>query len=125
MKKAAVILLVAAALIALAYVLSVNWKSSQEVKARSIKLGDTKAQVERQLGQATAVLPFSTLWRTNAMAALLCDTAETWAYGSYFNFKSKFPWIRLRMFLPHPDDIAVEFDISNRVVRVTIPKTDS
>ena len=121
MKKAALTLLVAVSVVVLAYVLSVDRKSSQQVKARNIKLGDTKAEVEQRLGKATAVTQLSTLWRSNAMAALFCDTTETWAYGNRLDFKSKFPWIRLRFFLPHPDDIAVEFDISNRVVRVAIP----
>jgi len=120
-KKVAVTLLVAVILVALVCVLSVNRKFSQQAKARNIKLGDTKAQVERQLGKATAVERLSTLRPSNAAAALICDTTETWAYGDQLDFKSKFPWIQLRIFLPHPDDIAVDFDISNRVVRVTIP----
>jgi hypothetical protein len=120
-KKVAVTFLVAVILVALVCVLSVNRKFSQQAKARNIKLGDTKAEVERQLGKATAVERLSTLWRSNATAALFCDTTEAWAYGDQLDFKSKFPWIRVRMFLPHPDDIAVEFDRSNRVVRVTIP----
>jgi hypothetical protein len=99
--------------------------SSWVARARTIKVGDTKGQVERQLGRATMVTPFSPLWRTNAMAALFCDTAETWAYGSHFDFRSQFPWLRLRLFLPDPDDIAVEFNTSGRVVRVTIPQKKS
>jgi hypothetical protein len=71
------------------------------------------------------VTPFSPLWRTDAAAALFCDTAETWAYGSHFNFRSRFPWLRLRLFLPDPDDIAVEFSKSGRVVRVTVPPIKS
>lgn len=98
--------------------------SSRRTRAVSIKNGDTKADVERRLGSATMVTPFSPLWRTNAVAALLCETAETWAYDSHFAFRSQFPWLRFRLFLPDPDDIAVEFNRSGRVVRVTVPATE-
>jgi len=99
--------------------------TSRLARAGTIQLGDTKAQVERQLGRATMVTPFSPLWPTNAGAALFCDTAETWAYGSHFDFRSQFPWLRFRLFLSDPNDIAVEFNTSGRVVRVTIPQPTS
>jgi hypothetical protein len=120
-KKVTAVSLGCLALLILALVFSTFHMSSQKARAHAIKVGDTKAQVEQRLGRATAVTPFSALWRTNAAAALFCDTAKTWAYGSHFDFQSGFPRLRVRMFLPDPDDIAVEFDSSNRVVRVTIP----
>ena len=120
-KKVAALSLGCLGLLILAVVLSTFHMSSRKARARGIKVGDTKAQVEQRLGRATMETPFSTLWRTNAIEALFCDTAETWAYGNRFNFRSGFPWLRVRMFLPDPHDIAVEFDSSNRVVRVTIP----
>ncbi len=97
--------------------------SSRRTRAVTIKYGDTKAEVERRLGSATMVTPFSPLWRTNAVAALLCDTAETWAYASHVDLRSQFPWLRFRLFLPDPEDIAVEYNRSGRVVRVTVPPT--
>jgi hypothetical protein len=113
-------------LLALVFVLAGAFQvSSRRTRAVTIKIGDTKAEVERRLGSATMVTPFSPLWRTNAVTALLCDTAETWAYGSHFDFRSQFPWLRFRLFLPEPDDIAVEFNRSGRVVRVTVPPTKS
>jgi len=99
--------------------------SSWRVRARSIKTGDSKARVEQLLGIATMITPFSPLWRTDAAAAWFCDTAETWAYGSSFDFGSEFPWLRFRFFLPDPDDIAVEFNRAGRVVRVTVPQRKS
>ena len=69
------------------------------------------------------VTPFSVLWRTNAMTALFCDTAETWEYGSRFSFRPKFPWVQFSLFLPAVDSITVEFSASGQVVRVTMPKT--
>ena len=124
MKKFAIIFLAFVALAALVVFAGVFQASSRRARADGIKIGDSKAQVERQLGKATMVTPFSPLWRTNVAAALFCDTAETWAYGSHFDFRSQFPWLRLRLFLPDPDDIAVEFSTSGRVVRVTIPPTE-
>ena len=92
---------------------------SRRARAGTIQLGDTKAQVERQLGRATMVTPFSPLWRTDARAALFCNTAETWAYGSRFNFRSRFPWIQVRLFLPDKANITVEFNTSGRAGQLT------
>jgi hypothetical protein len=122
-KKFAVVFLVFLALAALIVAVGAFRTSSQRARASTIKIGDSKADVEQLLGSATMVTPFTPLWRTNAIAALFCDTAETWAYGSHFDFSSQFPWLRLRLFLPASDDIAVEFSSSGRVVRVTVPPT--
>ena len=121
MKKSATMLLgvlIGAAVVA---VVSTAGATARYTKARAIKIGDTKAHVQQELGRATMVTSFSPMWRTNAMAALLGETAETWAYGSRFDFSSEFPWLRFRWLLPDPDDITVEFSTSGRVVRVTIP----
>ena len=125
MKKLAIISLGVVILAVLVVLAGAFQASSRRTRAGAIKIGDTKAQVERQLGSATMVTPFSPLWRTNAVAALFCDTAETWAYGSHFDFRSQFPWLRFRLFLPDPDDIAIEFSTSGRVVRVTLPPKKS
>jgi hypothetical protein len=124
-KKVTTIALIVVALAIIICIAVALQASSRRLRAAAIKLGDTKAQVERQLGRATMVTSFSPLWRTNAAAALFCDTAETWAYGSLLDFHSEFPWFRLRFFLPDPDDIAVEFSTSGRVIRVTVPQTKS
>jgi hypothetical protein len=105
---------------------------SGNVRAQSIKVGDSKQQVERLLGHPANVFqPQPALQAqaaTNWFAALLSVKAETWAYGSRFEvrhaFSSGFPYfwpIRLRLFTPDTDDVAVEFDGSGRVSRVTIP----
>jgi hypothetical protein len=125
LKKLAITFISIVAFAGALVIASVWHTSSRRTKAGAIKVGDTKAQVEGRLGRATMVTPFSTLWRTNAAAALFCDTAETWGYGSHFDFQSGFPWLRLRLFLPDPDDIVVEFGTSGRVVRVTLPPRKS
>ena len=124
MKKLAKIFLGVVTLTVVVVVAGVCHTASRDARAGSIHLGDTKAQVERQLGRGM-VTSFSPLWRTNADAALFSDTAEMWAYGSRFNFHSQFPWLRVRLFLPDPGDITVEFSMSGRVVRVTIRETKS
>jgi hypothetical protein len=125
LKKLAIVFLGVAILAVVAVIAGALHASSRRTRARAINVGDTKALVERQLGSATMVTPFSPLWRTNALAALFSDTAETWAYGSHFDFHSELPWLRLRLFLPDPDDIAIEFNPSGRVVRVTVPPAKS
>lgn len=125
MKRIIIILVSIVALVGVVVIARAVQAPSRQARAAAIKVGDTKAQVEQRLGRATMVTPFSTLWRTNAAAALFCDTAETWAYGNHFDFHSEFPWLRFRLFLPDPDDIAVEFSTSGRVVRVVIPKPNS
>jgi len=124
-KKFAIITLAVVAVAVVFVLAGAIQASSRRMRVANIKVGDTKAQVERQLGRATMVTPFSPLWRTNLAAALFCDTAETWGYGSHFDFRSQFPWLRFRLFLPDADDIAVEFSTSGRVVRVTVPPTKS
>lgn len=99
--------------------------SSQQRAAAMIRIGDSKAEVERLLGKPTMITPFTPLWRTNALAALFCDTAETWAYGREFILQKRFPWLQFRFFQPDVSDVSVEFSSSNRVVRVTIPLTGS
>ena len=104
------------------------WASPAWIKAQSIRIGDSKSEVERRLGRATAVMSFSTLWRTNALAALFSDTAETWVYGSQFELKNSFQsecpffWpFRMRFLLPDQDDVAIEFNTAGKVVRIVIP----
>ena len=94
-------------------------------RAATIAIGDSKSEVSRLLGDATMVTPFSVMWRSNALSAAFCETYETWAYGRIFDFSGKFPWYRLWLFIPNPDDIAIEFNASGRVIRVTIPNRRS
>ncbi len=70
----------------------------------------------------------TTLWRTHALAAIFCDTAETWAYGPRFDLKHAFDsgapyfWpFKTRFLVPDEDDVAIEFNTEGKVVRVVIP----
>ncbi|MDB6027476.1 MAG: hypothetical protein JWM68_3699 [Verrucomicrobiales bacterium] len=91
--------------------------------AKSIKVGDTKEQVERVLGRATQVF-------APKQDFIFGRPRETWAYGSKiqqfrYAFSSEFPYFspfRFRLFGPDDDDIAVEFDTKGRVFVVKIPK---
>jgi hypothetical protein len=68
-KKFTTISLVVVALAVVTVVAVAFQASSRRVRAVAIKVGDARAHVERQLGRATMVTPFSPLWRTNAAAA--------------------------------------------------------
>lgn len=97
-------------------------------RARTIRVGATKEQVTETLGQPTTIFTPLPQAQTNMLAALLCVSAETWAYGSRLElrqpFQSEFPYfmpIRFRLFQPDRDDIVIEFDSSGGVGKVTIP----
>jgi hypothetical protein len=102
--------------------------ASLRTKARSVKPGDSKQEVERILGRATAVFTPLRGTDTNLGAAFFSVKSERWAYGRRFDFYHsqyrEYPYFcpfRLRLFRPDPADIDVEFDASGRVARVTIP----
>ena len=103
--------------------------SSFESRAKAIKIGDSKQQVENLLGRATTVFTPPTPPPTNALTYIFVVSRETWAYGSKFQlhdaFQSEFPYflpIRFRLFRPDDDDVAVEFDAEGRVSAIKIPK---
>ena len=95
-------------------------------RARAIRIGDSKKRVTEILGHpVTAFLPQP---RTNIALLFLGPSSETWAYGSRLElrqpFQKEFPYfmpIRVRFFIPDKDDVAVKFDSSNRVSKITIP----
>ncbi len=118
--------LAAIAIFAIAY--SSGWRSSPWIEARSIRLGDSKETVEHRLGRPAAQMLGTTLWHTNAVAALFSDTAETWVYGHRFDLKnafhSEFPYfwpLKARFLVPNQDDVAIEFTTAGKVTRITIP----
>jgi hypothetical protein len=107
-----------------------RWRySSVRSHAERIRVGESKLNVEHLLGSPTAVFRASERRPTTIGEALVYRSSETWAYGSSFDFRnsfsSEFPYfnpIRLRLFGPHSDDVALEFDSSERVSAVSIPE---
>ena len=128
MKKLGIIVVVILILGALVVAIDCLSAHSLTKRARAIRVGDSKQQVERLLGRpVTSFTPLPEA-RTNFVAALLSVRSETWAYGSRLElrdpFQAEFPYffpIRLRLFKPEADDIAIEFDSSGRVSEITIP----
>ena len=54
---------------------------------------------------------------------LLFDSTETWAYGGYLNWQQLFSEpLRIRLFGPDADELAIRFDKAGRVTRVILPK---
>jgi len=88
-------------------------------RARAIRVGDTKAAVERQLGAPTHRFAkgaqFSDALRQQNLLLwlLIPKTPETWVYGTPF---------RLIWLAPEEEDIVVEFDEQGKVTRVVIPQ---
>lgn len=98
-------------------------------RARSIKIGDSKQQVERILGPATSVFTPLPEAATNVLALLLSVRCETWAYGNRLElrepFQAEFPYffpLRFRLFKPDSDDVRIEFDSAGQVSFVRIPE---
>ena len=95
--------------------------------AKSVRIGDSKGQVEKILGKPVEVLKPSAQTVTNFVAALLFAHHETWVYGKSVELthSSNFPYVRLdlkfRFFRPESNDVAIEFDNDERVSEVTIP----
>lgn len=122
MKKLGIILVLLIALLMTLSLVDMWHSSSLRKRAMSLKLGDSKADVQRVLGHPTCVfIPPS---GTNFVAWLLSVHSETWAYGSRFDvalaFRGESP-LRFRMFRPDSNDVAVVFGPSGRVSQVTIP----
>lgn len=91
-------------------------------RAVSLKAGDTKADVRRVLGRPVSVLLPAP--GTNFVAWLLSVKSETWAYGSRYDLGALFHGespLRLRLFRPESNDVAVAFTSSGRVAQVIIP----
>lgn len=132
MKKLGIIVVMTLALAALA--VGMNWLSTRTfmTRVRTVRVGDTRHQVEKILGRPVAAYTPLPEARTNWVAALLSVRSETWAYGSRLElrdpFQSEFPYfcpIRLRLFQPDVDDVAIEFDSSGRVSQIVTPATTS
>src|SRR5438477_9019557 len=86
-------------------------------RARTLRIGDSKKRVEQILGHPVSTFSPLPQARTNFVAALLSVRSETWAYGSrlelHHAFAKEFPYfcpVRLRLFSPDADDVAIEFD---------------
>jgi hypothetical protein len=100
-------------------------------RARTIRVGDSKNQVEAVLGRPAHVFRPLPDASTNVVAIILSVDSETWAYGRTFDlqapFRTKAPFIsplefyRYRLFKPYPDDTAIAFDASGKVISITVP----
>jgi hypothetical protein len=121
--KKLIIGLVLSVLLVMCLSLAEVWRSgSLRKQALSLKAGDTKADVRSVLGRPSYV--FMPPSGTNLGDWLLSVHSETWAYGSTFDLRSAFRGkspLRLRMFQPDSDEMAVVFGSSGRVSQVIIP----
>ena len=82
---------------------------SPPIRARNLRIGDTRQQVRRVLGQPSEIT-----------VAGIFDPSETWAYGGRINWQHLS--IRFRIFGPDADEVAIQFDKAGKVRRVIIPK---
>jgi hypothetical protein len=89
-------------------------------RVNSIRIGDTREDVERVLGAPTErfakgkQLVDAIAKATLLFWLLMPESPETWAYGSsYFT---------IRILGPRTDDVVIEFDDQGHVSRVVIPE---
>ena len=81
-------------------------------RAKAIRIGDTKQQVRRAMG-----------WSGIVTTAGIFNPSETWVYGGYVDWKHMMSRpVRIRIFGPDEDEVAIRFDDSGRVSRVIVPK---
>lgn len=127
MKKLVVIVATILILTVLAVVIHRRSVHSFTMHVRAIHVGDSKQKVEQLLGPPVASFTPLPEARTNYVISLMSVHSETWAYGSELErhpFSSEFPYFdpfRIRIFKPDTDDVAIEFDSSGKVSKVTIP----
>src|SRR2546426_992786 len=93
-------------------------------RAQAIKVGDSRQRVEQVLGRPIVVFTPP----SEGTKGLVIVRPETWAYGRRLQlrdaFYGEFPYfrpLRVRLFGPDDDDVAIEFDASGKVSSVSIP----
>jgi hypothetical protein len=106
----------------------IRWQTNSfRARAQSIKVGDSKEQVEKLLGRPPYIFLPDPAAATNFGAFLFSVHSETWAYGSSLEkrpFQSEFPYFfpfRWRMFGPGTDDVVIVFSSREKVSKVVIP----
>src|SRR5437870_8270197 len=81
-------------------------------RAKAIKIGETRQQVRHILGRPSDVT-----------TAGIFDRSETWAYGGYVDWGHLLSTpVRLRIFGPDADEVAIQFNSSGTVSRVIVPQ---
>lgn len=100
-----------------------SWRfSSLKKRARLIKQGANKSEVQSLLGRPSSVFMPDT--ETNFVVWLLSVRSETWGYGRIIDvpsaFRGEWPFY-FRMFSPDSNDVAVVFGASGRVAHVIVP----
>lgn len=81
-------------------------------RAKAVKVGDTKQQVRNVLGRPSAIT-----------VAGIFDNSETWAYGGYVDWGDLLSCpIHIRIFGPDSDEVAIRFNTSGKVSKITLPE---
>ena len=128
-RRATGVLVVIAILLAVA---GWDWRQASSLanRAQRINVGDSKQQVERVLGKPNATFSPPAAGETNGLVLILSVRRETWAYGRKFDLRHsiqpEFPFFwpfKFRLFTPDTNDVRIEFGSSEKVVKVTVPKT--
>jgi hypothetical protein len=118
--------LAVAAFVVIAVVAMIRRPSLPEL-AKSIRVGDGKSQVKKILGRPLEVLNSPPEEKTNYIGDLLFGQKETWVYGKSLALgrSDDFPYVRLdlklRLFGPLGNDVAIEFGKDGRVSGIRIP----
>jgi hypothetical protein len=87
-------------------------------RVRSVQIGDTREEVERELGTPSQRFPkgsqvMDQARKKNLLVWLfVSESPETWSYGTPFT---------LRWFGPAKGDVLIEFDEGGTVSRIEVP----
>ena len=133
-KKRSTFLLIALSVVAALFVaplLHDVWRMrSLRGRAKAVKIGDSKTQVQNLLGQPNAMFARGSGLLDGAVFGLIPKTPEQWAYGKRFEYHlaGQFPYLylgRFRFFGPDADDVAIQFDRKGKVSAVITPSSPS
>jgi hypothetical protein len=100
-------------------------------RALLVHVGDSKEDVRRILGEPDGTFARGSGLFSGSIIAGFRASPESWYWGSMFDwgncFQNEFPYffpVRIRLFGPDSDDVAVSFDDKGKVVQVDVPESD-
>jgi hypothetical protein len=123
MKYFCAILMIAIAAVLIFSTVDGSRQHTARMRASRLKIGDSKAQVQKIMGTPPCVTSQDKVIKYNAST----PTAH-WIYGSYLDWQqpccSHFPWIapkNVRTSGPAANDIVIDFDSAEKVSAVHYP----
>ena len=97
---------------------------SLSAKAVTLKVGDSKIEVKRVLGEPDAVFEEGSGLLDGFVFGVWPMSPESWAYGDMFYWDNKWPFflpLNFRFFSSDSNDITIVFNDDGKVLSIRIP----